>query len=116
MLTDSTTIDIVKGTVSFVAAILFFIAFLIPLIKTYIPLWKTRKRLPSHTLTFRVLVRLALALLLLHEALFPIERLAHPPYGPEILLLRIIVIPLIIFLAFMLIGTWMSHPDGLKGL
>lgn len=107
-------INTLKIAASSIAAIAAFIAFIIPFVRTYIPI--LLKRTPSHVLTLRIAMRLGLAILLAHEAIHPVEEYFIPSGSTEFYVLRVGITILIIFLTLMIVGSWLSHPDGMKGI
>jgi hypothetical protein len=115
---DPTVIDIMKTIVSLFAFVIALTAFVVPLMRTYIPLFKDRRKI-SHSMTLRLFSRLGLALLFLHETVFPAYRLLNTEAelnDPATLYMRIAIIPISIFLMLLFIGDWKSHPDGFRGL
>jgi len=107
-------VDTIKAGVALLGAAIVFVAFMVPLLKTFIPLYKIKGRRPHFEMWNRLGLRLMIVVLLLHEAVFPLERLLGLEW--DLILLRATVIPVIASIVFLLIHSWYSHPDGIKGL
>jgi len=108
------TLNVIQAVTAVFGAAIVFIAFLIPLTQTFIPLWKKKGRRPHFEMWNRLVLRLMIVALLLHDAIFPLDRI----WGTNLNLIcvRATVIPIIIIIVFMLIHSWLSHPDGMRGL
>lgn len=105
--------DLGKVISAVIAASVLLLSFFAPLFGTYIPYWRRFGR-PSLSMTTRLALRLFLASIICYDALFPLNRLLELGLnGPELI---VISIPLYVFFPLLMILTWYSHPDGIRGL
>ena len=109
----SELVDIIKVGVAILGAVIVFIAFVIPLKKTFIPLC-VQHGVPSFELCNRLALRFMIFVLLLHEAIFPLDRIFSLVLN--LVVLRATIIPVIAIIVLLLIHSWFNHPEGIKGL
>ena len=107
-------VDIIKVIVALVGAAVVFVAFLLPFFKTFIPLWRGKGVRPHFELWNRLILRLVIVILLLHEAIFPLDRLAGSNFN--LVIMRATIIPVMLLIVLMLVHSWFRHPDGMRGL